>query len=156
MKKGFTPLEKNRMNHIVDKKRPYFLTGFTLIEVIVALGIFGLGVLALLGYFAISTQFVRFARQTTIASNLAQQVLEESLEKPYESLTPGAGSKAPFSADPENPYHLYQNQTNISLIDSNLAPSGSDVGLKKIDVFVYWVGVSGETNVHLSTVVSSK
>lgn len=129
---------------------------FTLIEVIVAIGIFGLGVLAILTYFVISIQSVRYARQTSIATNLAQQVIEDKIALSYDSLTPGTSGRVAFSIDPANPYYPYTNQTNISLINSSLAPSGTDVGLKKIEVFVYWAGTGGEKNVQISTVVSSK
>lgn len=130
--------------------------GFTLIEVIVAIGIFGLGVLAILTYFAISTQFVRLSRQTTIAANLAQQVVEENIASSYDLLTPGIGDRVGFAVDEADPYYPYEKRINISLIDENLAPSVTDEGLKKIEVFVYWTGVGGEKNVQMATIVSEK
>lgn len=131
-------------------------SGFTIIEVIVAIGIFGFGVLAVLTYFVLSTQFVRLARQTTMASNLAQQVMEENIALSYDSLLPGQSAKTPFSADSENPYSFYQYQTNISLIDSTLNNSANDAGLKKVDVTVFWNALQDEKSVHLSTVVTEK
>jgi len=129
---------------------------FTIIEVIVALGIFGLGVLAILGYFAISTQFVRLARQTTVAANLAQQNSEELTALNYKSLAAGSGMRQNFSTDPADPYYPYQKQINISWIDANLAASAIDTGLKKIDVFIYWQGAGGEKSLQMSTIVSKK
>jgi len=129
---------------------------FTLIEVIVAIGIFGLGVIAVLSYFVISTQFARFARQTTVASNLAERTIEESISLSYNSLTPVIGTRTTFTNDPASQYALYEKQVNVSLVNSGLAPSGTDVGLKKIEVWVYWPTSFGEKNVNLTTIVTAK
>lgn len=127
---------------------------FTLVEVIVAIGIFGLGVLGLAGFFAASAQTTRVARFTTTATNLAQGVIEEEISKSYDELATSA--KMRFSEDDNNPFYPYWKQVNVSLIDSDLASSATDVGLKKIDVFVYWPEGSVEKNMQMSTVVSKQ
>lgn len=130
--------------------------GFTIVEIIVAIGIFGLTVLAILGYFAYSSKIIRNSRNTTIASNLASGLIDENLAKSYEELTPQTGTKTKFSTDANNPFFNFQYQTNITLIDSDLANSSSDVGLKKIDVWVYWPDGVNEKNLQMSTVTSQK
>lgn len=130
--------------------------GFTIIEVVIAIGIFGIAVLGIMGYFALSTQFVSYARQTTIASNLAQEVVEETIAQPYDSLTVGNGTRIAFSTDSTNPYYAYQKQLNISYVNSDLSTSATDLGLKKIEVFVYWQATSGEKNVQMATLLSKK
>lgn len=126
--------------------------GFTLIEVIVAIGIFGIGVLAIIGFYAISVQAIRNSRQVTTATALAQGIIEEKIAEPYDSLIVGEGLKEAFSTDSADPTYLYQKKVDISLINQDLAASGTDLGLKKIDVYVYWQGPSEEKKVQLSTI----
>jgi Tfp pilus assembly protein PilV len=129
---------------------------FTIIEAIVALGIFGLGVLAVVSFFIYSSQFTRLARQTTISSNLVEQTMEETIALPYSSLIPATGSRTRFSSDQSSPYYSYEKQINITLVNSSLANSATDVGLKKINVLVFWQAGTQEKSVELATVVGSK
>lgn len=126
--------------------------GFTIIESIVAIGIFGVGVLAIVGFYAVSSQAVRNARQITTATFLAQGLIESTISNPYDSLVIGAGLKEPFTTDQANPAFGYQKKIDITQIDQNLATSAQDLGLKKIDIYVYWQGVTSEKQVHFTTI----
>ena len=156
MNKDLTNRTKNEF------KKPFAQTlkptskGFTLIEVIIALMIFAIGVLGILNFFLFSTKSIRVARQTTTASNLAQGIIEEEFSKSYDELTPAVGAKIRFSSDPVNPFYNYQKQINIGLIDSNLSSSLTDIGLKKIDVIIYWQDQTNEKNLQISTIKSKK
>jgi len=130
--------------------------GFTIVETVVAIGIFGIGVLAIVGFYALSAQAVRNSRQVTTATFLAQGVLEETIAEPYDTLTTGTGTKQAISTDPTNAAYPYQKKVDITLIDQNLAVSGTDVGLKKIDAYIYWQGQNGEKQVQISTVVTQR
>lgn len=130
--------------------------GFTIIETIVAIGIFGIGILALLGFYTYSSQVVRFARQTTVASNLAQGLVEQTISEPYDTLTVGESAKETFSIIPTDSSYGYSKQTKISLIDQNLNASDTDVGLKKIDCTVYWQSNWTEKNIQVSTIVTRR
>jgi len=129
---------------------------FTIIEIIVAIGIFGIGVLGIAGFFVASSQTVRLASNTTIASNLASGSIDEEFAKSYDELTPGTGTKTRISTDQSSPFYNFQKQINISLIDSNLAASATDVGLKKIDCIVYWQEGGNEKNIQMSTIKSKR
>lgn len=129
---------------------------FTLTEVIVALGVFGIGVLGVSGFFATSSQTVKVGRMTTTASNLAQGVIDEELTQSYDALIVGNGSKTRFSADTNDPFYVYQKQVNVSYIDSNLNNSGTDLGLKKIEVFVYWPSGNTEKNIQMATIITRR
>lgn len=129
---------------------------FTIIEIIVAIGIFGVGVLAIAGFFATSAQTVRVASHTSVASNLASGLVDEEFSKSYEELIPATGTRTKISSDPADPFYLFEKQINIKLIDSNLATSATDVGLKQIDCFIYWQEGDNEKNVQMSTVKSRR
>ncbi|OGD57135.1 hypothetical protein A2V71_01725 [Candidatus Berkelbacteria bacterium RBG_13_40_8] len=130
--------------------------GFTLIEVVVATGILLVGVLGVGAFFATSSTITRHASYTSIASNLAQGFIDEEISKSYDELDPGTGPKARVSDVASNPFYNYWKQVNITLIDSDLANSGSDIGLKKIDIFVFWQEGSSEKNIQLSTVKTNR
>lgn len=132
---------------------------FTLIEVIVAIGILGIGVLGIAMFFARSSQVARAAGNTTSASNLAQAVIEEELNKSYEELIEGNGAQTKISTNPASPYYIFEKKINISCIDTNLAIiacSGIPVPMKKIDVFIYWQEGSTQKNVQFSTIKTQR
>lgn len=130
--------------------------GFTLTEVIIAIGVFGIGVLGVSGFFATTSQTIKVGRFTSTASNLAQGVIDEELAQSYDALTVETGTKTRFSADSADPFYNYQKQVNISYIDSNLNNSGTDLGMKKIEVFVYWQDGGTERNVQMATIMTKK
>ena len=74
-------------------------TGFTLIEVMIAMGIFGIGAMSLLLCMPLASKRVMKAGAQTRASSIAAQAAEELLTVPYghSSMTPGTHN------DPANP-----------------------------------------------------
>lgn len=131
---------------------PRKLNGFTMIEVIVAVGIFVLTILGIVTFFAYASQFNRLSKNTTIASNLAQQVADENIEKTYDQLMVGPGEKTVFSTDLANPYYPFKKQTDIYFIDRNLNIVGNNTGLKKIVCTIYWNEGTIEKNVQIATI----
>lgn len=130
--------------------------GFTIIEIVVAIGVLTIGVLGVAGFFATSPMLTRSASNTSVAANLAQGALDEALSASYDELTPGTGNKVKISEDSNNPFYNFSKQRNISLVDLNLAPSATDVGLKKIDVIIYYQEGGSEKNVQMSTLKTQR
>jgi prepilin-type N-terminal cleavage/methylation domain-containing protein len=137
--------------HIHKKEK-----GFSMIEVITAMGIFGIAILSLAAFFAISSRTIRTARNMTTATNLAQEAADEKISLAYDSLTPGAETRTRFSSDESSPFYDFEKQINISLIDQNLSSSVTDVGLKKVDCAVYWQEGTDEKSLQISTIISQK
>lgn len=94
---GFTPLLQDtpvfklgrnvRLNVLSWKKPPssrWGVTGFTLIEVLVAIALFAIGMLALAALFTAEGVGTDFARQQSAATMLAQQQLELLMQKAYD------------------------------------------------------------------------
>lgn len=136
-----------------DKKiKRAFLTGFTIIEIVVAITVLTVGVLGVSGFFTISAKLTRSANHVSTASNLAQGLIDEEIAKSYDELTTGTGVKDRVSSDSSDPFYNYFEQINISLLDSNLNTSENDLGLKKIDVIIFYQEGEAEKNVQLSTI----
>lgn len=129
---------------------------FTIIEVIVALTVLTIGVLGVQSFFATSSRLTTAANHMSTASNLAQGLLDSQIALSYTELIPSIGDKVPVSTDPNGPFNKYLKQINISLIDRDLNSSVTDVGLKKINVIVYYPESGSEKNVELSTIVTEK
>jgi Tfp pilus assembly protein PilV len=129
---------------------------FTIVEVVVAIGVLLVGVLGVATFFAYSTKIVRTASDTSIASNLAQGILDQENAQSYDQLTPGTGMQTRISTDPNSPFYKFQKQININLIDQNLALSTTDVGLKKIDVYISYPEGNTTKNVQMSTIKAKK
>lgn len=79
-KRGFTPLEK-----ITDRDNS--LTGFTLVEILISLLIFGLGLVILFNLFPLALQSFAYGRKLQEVSILAEKKLEEL--KAIEELSTG-------------------------------------------------------------------
>lgn len=115
--------------------------GFTLIEVLVAIAIISIGVLALGANTTSITRSNRLSANTTIAVNLAQEKLEEAKAQP--SLANGT-----FTDAPPGPRR--------SIFARTLAISDSpEAGLKQVDVTVTWMEYGVDRSVALSTYVYS-
>ena len=115
--------------------------GFTLIEVLVAIAIISIGVLALGANTTSIMRSNRFSANTTIAVNLAQEKLEEA--KAQVTITNGN-----FTDTPPGP--------SGSIFTRTLAISDSpEVDLKQVDVTVTWMEYGVERSVALSTYVYS-
>lgn len=123
-----------------------------MVEIVVAIGVLAIGVVGVSTFFAGSTRTTRSASNTSVAANLGQGVIDEELVKSYNELNPVSGAKVKFSEDSANAFYNFSKQINISLIDQNLNSSVNDVGLKKIDVIIYWNEGSMEKNLQLSTI----
>jgi len=130
--------------------------GFTLIEVLIAMSIFAISILSVAGFFVYANKNIRFARNTTIASNLAQKLIEENLAKSYQELNLGTSTKTRFSNDPASSYYSFQYQEEIGLINSDLNPITTDIGLKKILVTIYWQEGTVEKNVQMATIKNER
>ena len=133
--------------------------GFSLIEVMVAILILGGTFISIMHSFPLSISFIKSAENATIASYLAQDKIEEVYSLSYDNIPVGTiEPKVRLSSDPASYLYFYQRRTDVNYIDGNLNNSGSNFGMKKINVFIYYTnGFSKKENVyHLSTIISEK
>jgi Tfp pilus assembly protein PilV len=118
--------------------------GFTLIEAAVAIVILIVGLFSVIAFFPLSLKMTGNSQNLTTATNLALAKTEELKALTYENLGTGViETKHRLSSDPNNYQYNYQRQTIVETVDSNLNPSGTDIGLKKATITVYWLSPIG-------------
>lgn len=111
----------------------------SLIEVMAALLILMVAFIALAQSFPFSQTIVKTAENSTKAAYLAQSKLEELLALNYDSIPVGTvEAKARLAADPADYLYYFQRQTTVSYLNGDWQTTGSDTGLKKISVIVYY------------------
>jgi len=109
-------------------------TGFTLIEVLFTLSFLFLGLLTVLQVFPTAFNLERSNQLTSQAALLAQEKMETIYDQSYITIDEGNVFEASLSA----PFSSFSRRTIVSLVDGDLLPSATDVGLKKIEIIVAW------------------
>lgn len=126
------------------KKRSH---GFSLIEVLVAIGILAVGLVAIISIFPFSIKANKGAELASVASSYARSQLEQVLATNYDDVGSGTiEARARVSSNPSDVAYVLERQTVVSFVDSSLNASGSDLGLKKIVVTVFWPNRQGSYN----------
>lgn len=120
--------------------------GIGLIEIIVAMLVFAIGITAALRTLPDSNRATSRARNITIATNLAQEQIERLMGSPFSDAALSAGTHA----DPNNP--LEQHFTRSWVIADNSPLSG----MKRVDVTVSFNSGSADSSVTLSTYITSR
>ena len=122
------------------------IKGFTLIEVLIVLAIFSIGILAVAAMQMTSTKGNASARRITEAVALAENRIERLLELPYDhdDLNPDPALN-PHQAT-SGPYEI-----NWTVTDTDLDWDGSNDS-KKVDVTVNWT-YKGDRNVSIQHLI---
>lgn len=116
--------------------------GFTLLEVMVAVIILGFGLLAIMRLFPLGLRAGKISRDTTVATFLAQQKIEELKNEPFtgEGFADGArGEMYGYLTG----YEGFQRKTTIQTIKS------AEPKLKMIQVEVFYKPYGAERSVKL-------
>lgn len=133
--RGFIPLE-------ILKRLPKtakFLTGFTLIEILIVTVLFSAGAVVLLQIFSIGLLGGLENENTLIATALAEDKLELIRNSPYNSIA--KEEKAPVTDFP-----FFQREVLVATPQANL---------KEVTVNIYWTERSGQMVISLVTYASN-
>jgi len=136
--------------------------GITLIEIIIAVSILAIGIIGVLQAFPSGLHLAKSSQMTTVASQLAQAKMEETLSKSYQGVSVGTitenyGDIANFTA--------YQRVLTINCVRvSDLSVISCDYDLvndpypmKKIEVTVSWRSpFVAEKNFSLMSLIAKK
>ncbi len=127
--------------------------GITIIEVLVAVFVLIIGIIAILGLFPVSLQLSNYSQQTSTALELGQEGIEEQNSKSYDEISIGTTTESSLPA----PFQNYSRQTEVYYVDGNLNSTTSDTGLKKIKVKVSFKNpLNLQRNVEVTTLIVEK
>jgi len=120
--------------------------GIGLIEIVIAILIFSVGIIAALRVLPVSNVSTVRSRNITIATDLAQGKIEELMNTPFNSSALTQGTHI----DPLNPLnHIFSRKWTI--VDG--VPT---TGMKRVDVTVSFNSKSPDSTVTLNTYITSK
>lgn len=125
-----------------DKER-----GFTIIEFIVASMFIGIVILALYSLFLGIKQIDRTTNNYTTATSVAQQLIEEYRDIPYNSIAIGTVNDTSTALGPY-PNLLSPRSATATVTSVNAS------GIKQVDVTVSWKDRTGSKTVHLTSQIS--
>ena len=113
--------------------------GFTLLEVLIVIVLFGVGVIAVISLFSSGMAGALDSENTTIAVNLAQERMEEIRNLAY-------GSVVNEDKEAVDGFPVFQREVMVTEPETNL---------KEVTVKVYWTYKGGETEVPLVSYVAA-
>ena len=129
-------------------------TGFTFLEVIIAISVLIIGIIAVLQVFPLALNIEKFNQMETQAVFLAQEKIEEKISGTYQNIqiTTEIEDSLP------SPFERFSRETKIVYVDSDLGDAILDLGLKKIEVTVRWQSPLKlrEKSVNLITLIAEK
>jgi len=133
--------------------------GLSLIEIMVAFSILVVAFVGLAQAFPFGLSINKTAENSTIASYLTQDKIEELFSLGYDDVGLGIiETKQRLAIDPINYLYQYQRQTEIDYVDGNLATTVEDSGMKRISVTVYFNNAisNQEQSYNIATLISRK
>ena len=125
--------------------------GFTLLETIIAIAIFVLVIGGLFQGFSFQAGVIQTSKQGTVATNLAQAVVEEVLTKSYDTITSEPRLSFP---SPNGEYEKEVIVEFLANVNGNLVVTGVDEEMKKVTVIVSYVEKGEEKKVQLVSLAS--
>ena len=108
--------------------------GFTFLEVIIAISVLTIGIVAVLQIFPLALNIEKLNQMETQAVFLAQDKIEEKVSRAYQDIQVATEIEDSLSF----PFERFSRETRIIYVDSDLATTTSDLGFKKIEVTVRW------------------
>ena len=129
-------------------------TGFTFLEAIIAISVLIIGILAVLQVFPLALNIEKLNQMETQAVFLAQEKIEEKTSRAYQDLEITTETEGSLPS----PFERFSRETKIIYVDSDLADTTLDLGLKKIEVTVQWQSPLRlrEKSVNLITLIAEK
>jgi prepilin-type N-terminal cleavage/methylation domain-containing protein len=133
-------------------------SGFSLIEIMVAIMILGVVFVGLIGAFPFALNLITEARSRTQAAYLAQAKIEELNQLGYSAVATGTIEVKQHIGPVGSFTYPFQRETKVEYINGNLATSTVDYGLKKISTTVYYTGAAGKTekSYNLTMIISRR
>lgn len=131
-------------------------SGFSLIELFLAISILTIGIVGVIAMFPLATKIGKSSEMSTVASELAQEKIEEMISKSYTDIAVGP-VEPEHALDP--PFSAYLRKTQVEYYNPQTsATTTSDLGVKQIHVTVKWGITLGGTvsKIDIFTLVTRK
>ncbi len=131
--------------------------GFTLMEAMVALAIFGAFTSLMIVSFPVALRIIGSGNRLTVAANLMQAQVERLRSVAYDDLGTGTYmSNVHADPNPASPYYGFTHTVTVDRIDDNLATSAGETGLKRVTLTTSWFDpLRGNQSKSVYTVVTS-
>lgn len=118
-----------------------------MIELLVVIFVCAIGITSVIKAFPMGTQIIKSSELSCSAVFLAQEKMEEMISKSYDELFVGEVVE-PYGFDAN--FSSYKRTTNIVCVDPDfnmleIADCSPDLGIKKIEVVVYWNSVLNDS-----------
>ena len=134
----------------------YKRNGFSLAELLVALFILTVGIIGVVIAFPLGTRVGKSSEMETVASELAQEKMEEILSQSYSEISVG-------TIEPEqpltSPFENYSRETEVNYYDPAVsATTTQDLDIKMVRVKVSWQIALGilNKNIEIFTLISKR
>lgn len=109
---------------------------FSLLEILLALFTIGIAVAAFVPSSLSTRRLLAHNRRKELAVEVAGALIDQARNLGYAKLSAGNLTLPTVPQQPDLPNFTYA--ANISLLDSHLHPTSTDLGRKRIDVTVSW------------------
>ncbi|MBN1883425.1 MAG: hypothetical protein JW885_14755 [Deltaproteobacteria bacterium] len=121
-------------------KRMNSESGFSILENVISVAVFTVGVLSISMLFTQTMTYTHFSEKLSVATNLARSELEELRNTPYVNIESDSANSTVDSVD----YDLSWVVTSDDPID----------GVKKVVMRVEWEDLRGEQDLEIETLIS--
>lgn len=137
---------------LICNKTKQAQTGFSLIEIMVAILILGTTFIGLIQAFPYALRIIKSAENKTKASYRGQEKIEEIYQLGYSGIGTGIIESRQAIGDG------FERQTEAYFLDIDFATSTSDIGLKLITTTVYFTNAfsKNESSYPLSTIIADR
>jgi len=144
VKQGLVRTSRNEQGLVGIRANPFYSVlirekGFTLLEVMVAVFILGVGLLAIMHLFPIGLRASKVSQDTTLASFLAQAKMEELKNTVWSSIVNEPKSEISGT--------IFSQEVTVNELETDL--------LKRITVAVFWTEYEAERSVKLVTLLTN-
>jgi type II secretory pathway pseudopilin PulG len=125
--------------------------GFTIMELVVAMAFIGIVIVSLVELFTALRQINRTANNYTIATQVAQQLVETYRNTPYGNISDGTTD---VTASALGPYPSLLTPRSATVVIADVTGTNSQV--RQVDVSISYKDRTGTKNVQMSTQIGQK
>jgi len=130
--------------------------GFTLIETLIALSVFAIGIVGVSQVFPEGLKMARESKKTSVASYLAQSKIEEIVGQNFNDIKDTIEARHHVTSEPGSVYYQYERETIWHYVNSDLDETDNITDLKKITTTVYWQEDGIEESFQIATLITIK